>query len=95
MLKKGIHTPAHLFIDNAAYFITSSIYQKRKLLALDRVKEPLIKTITACLNEKQWQLHHWVILDNHYHLLVHSHNATDMTKTMRKIHVLSAQLIHL
>ncbi|MFZ2726675.1 MAG: transposase [Methylococcaceae bacterium] len=94
MLKRGIHTPAHLLLDNTVYFITSATYKKRKLLKSSLIKEHLIKTIADCLAEKQWQLNHWVILDNHYHLLVKSHNASDMTKIFRKIHVLSAQFIN-
>ena len=70
MLKKGLHSPAHLFIDDAHYFITSSIYQKRPLLASPIIKNHLIKTIINCLSERNWILNDWVILDNHYHLLV-------------------------
>jgi hypothetical protein len=39
MLKKGPHTPAHLFLDNTPYFVTSAIYQKRQLLADDGIKQ--------------------------------------------------------
>jgi putative transposase len=93
MLKRGLHTPAHLFIDNAAYFITGAIYQKRPLLAADRVKTQLLTTIRNCFAEKKWLLNDWVILDNHYHLLATSHKGGDMTGIFRKIHSLSAQFI--
>jgi hypothetical protein len=53
MLKKRAHTPAHLFVDNAAYFITSAIYQKRPLLRLEPIKQHLLATIKACLAEKK------------------------------------------
>ncbi len=93
MLKKRPHTPAHLFVDNAAYFITSAIYQKWPLLKPGSVKQHLLATIEACLAEKNWQLNHWVILDEHYHLLAISAKGEDMPKIFRKIHGLSAQFI--
>lgn len=93
MLKKRPHTPAHLFVDNSAYFITSAIYQKRLLLKPESVKQHLLATIEACFREKNWQLEHWVILDDHYHLLATSAKGEDMPKIFRKIHGLSAQFI--
>lgn len=93
MLTKGLHSPAHLFVDNTAYFISSAIYQKRPLLASAMIKQHLIATIKDCLNEKNWLLNDWVILDNHYHLLAISHKGEDMPKIFRKIHVLSARFI--
>ena len=93
MLKRGLHSPAHLFVDNAAYFITSTIYQKRPLLKPEPIKHHLLATIEACFHEKNWQLDHWVILDNHYHLLATSDKGEDMSKIFRKIHGLSSQFI--
>jgi len=93
MLKKGKHSPAHLLLDNTPYFITSAIYQKRALLAPDSIKHYLIKTIETCLAEKNWILDNWVILNNHYHLLVISHKGEDLSKIFRKIHGLSARFI--
>lgn len=93
MLKKNSHTPAHLFVDNTAYFITSAIYQKRPLLRPEAVKQQLLATIESCLQEKNWRLEHWVILDDHYHLMTTSTKGEDMPKIFRKIHGLSAQFI--
>ena len=90
MLTKGLHSPAHLFVDNAAYFISSAIYQKRPLLASAIIKQHLIATIRDCLSEKNWLLNDWVILNNHYHLLAISRKGEDMPKIFRKIHVLSS-----
>jgi len=93
MFKRGLHTPAHLFVDNAAYFISSAIYKKRLLLKQEPVKLHLLAAIKACLLEKNWQLNHWVILDNHYHLLAISDKGDDMSKIFRKIHNLSTEFI--
>ncbi|WP_083960710.1 REP-associated tyrosine transposase [Methylomonas lenta] len=93
MLKKSPHSPAHLLLDQAVYFITSAIYQKRPLLKPETVKQHLLDTIQTCMTEKNWQLDHWVILDNHYHLMLTSKKGDDMPGIFRKIHGLSARFI--
>ncbi len=93
MLKKSPHTPAHLFLDNTPYFVTSAIYQKRPLLAADAIKQHLLETIQDCFSEKNWTLNDWVILDNHYHLLGVSDKGNDLSKIFRKIHALSSRFI--
>jgi len=93
MLKQGLQPPAHLYADNTAYFITSAIYQKRLLLDQKAVKKHLLATIKACFSEYHWRLDHWVMLDNHYHLMATSAKGKDMSKIFRKIHFLSAQFI--
>jgi len=44
MLKKRLHTPAHLFVDNTAYFITGAIYHHRPLLKPAPIKQHLLAT---------------------------------------------------
>ncbi|NOS89833.1 MAG: hypothetical protein HOP34_15070 [Methylococcaceae bacterium] len=93
MLKKYQHNPAHLFVDNSPYFITSAIYQKRNLLCSNEIKDNLLNTIQLCFAEKGWLLNDWVILDNHYHLLGTSKIGEDLGGIFSKIHMLSAKFI--
>jgi putative transposase len=94
MIIKHPNRPAHLFVDNSAYFITAAIYQKRKLLCSSEIKNYLLTTIQQCFDEKGWVLNDWVILDNHYHLLGMSKNGADLSNIMGKIHMLSAKFIY-
>lgn len=93
MLKKYLNNPAHLFVDNSAYFITAATYQKRPLLASAAIKEHLIKTIHESFAKQNWLLKDWVVLDNHYHLLAISDKGADLTKIITQIHTLSSQQI--
>ena len=91
-LVKHSHRPAHLFIDNTAYFISAATYQHQKYL--DAVcKDHHQSLLHQVFTQYQWQLAHWVILDNHYHLLCHSKKGTDLPKIMAKLHALSSQYI--
>jgi putative transposase len=86
MLKKHPHTPAHLFLDDTPYFITGAIYEKRHLLESTELKQLLLKQINEYFKQYDWELHHWVILDNHFHLMGKSKLGKDMTRIMQGIH---------
>ena len=86
MLKRHPHTPVHLFLDNTPYFITGAIYEKRFLLKSKELKKLLLQQITHNFKTYQWQLHQWVILDNHYHLMGRSKSGKDLTRIMQGLH---------
>jgi len=92
MVKRYKHRPAHLLLNNASYFITGSIYQKRELLN-DQLKEQLIVLLQQAFTEFSWTLEHWVVLSNHYHLMAISHIGADLPKIIGRVHHQSGQLI--
>jgi putative transposase len=83
------NAPTHIFVDNCPYFITASIYKKQHLLKDSGLKELLLDCIQSSFERYQWELHHWVILNNHYHLLGKSHKGTDLPKIIKQIHSVS------
>ncbi|MDD1605309.1 MAG: transposase [Methylococcaceae bacterium] len=90
MIKKDyFHSPTHIFMDDTPYFITAAIYQKRPLLQQPALKELLFNCIKSCFEQYQWELHHWVILDNHYHLLGKSRKGNDLAKIIKQVHSVS------
>ncbi len=86
MLKKRRHTPAHLFLDDTPYFITGAIKFRRPLLQPVELKRLLCKAIDKYFTKYQWELHHWVILDNHYHLMGKSRFGENLYHIMKGIH---------
>ncbi len=87
------HTPVHLFADNTAYFITGAIYLGRPLLSDARVKHGLFELIQEYFDKYEWALNHWVILDNHYHLMGRSRKGEDLPAIFRAVHRLSGIFI--
>lgn len=87
--KDYLHNPTHFFIDDTPYFITAIIYKKRHLLQKEEAKKILLDCIKYYFDYYQWELHHWVILDNHYHLLGKSRKGVDLAKMIRQIHSVS------
>ena len=81
------HNPPHLFKSNSKYFITGSIYMKKNLLLNSNAKARLLKSLIIGFTTKGWKLEEWVILNNHYHILVESStNINDLPNIMRDIH---------
>jgi putative transposase len=65
------HTPPHLYRAGAKYFITASLYEKKRILD-ESVKEKLLFSLSTSCRRYGWQLEDWVILDNHYHIMVNA-----------------------
>lgn len=89
--KKYEHNPPHVFIENCKYFITSSIFNKMRLLKRDETKLKLLEYIKKSVTNYNWKLEEWVILDNHYHLMLESDSRPEsLSKIMAGIHRYSA-----
>jgi putative transposase len=93
MLRRHPHTPAHLLLDDTPYFITGAIYGKRPLLQAAILKQALLDDMRTSLGDYAWRLEHWVILDNHYHILAHSLRGDDLPALMHRLHGRSARQI--
>ena len=93
MYKNRPHTPAHLLIDHTTYFITGATKFKRHLLKQKDIKYALIEDFHTYFRQYHWELHHWVILDNHYHLLGKSSQGKDLPQMIRSIHSRNAKII--
>lgn len=85
------HNPPHLFRENGIYFITASTYGKLHHLTDTIVKTFLRDSIFKAFCEAGWEVTDWVILDNHYHLLVKAtEHPEQMSEIIRAIHRYSA-----
>jgi putative transposase len=89
MLRRHPHTPAHLALGAATYFITGAICP---LLQAPSLKQALYDTLRQRFESYSWTLEHWVILDNHYHIMARS-RGEDLAEIMRKLHSQSALCI--
>ncbi|MGK5091347.1 hypothetical protein WDW89_04930 [Deltaproteobacteria bacterium TL4] len=78
MAKTRKHYPTHWFADQRPYFISGAIYHKRYLLKDTSLKTMLLSQIRHYFTEYGWSLEHWVVLDNHYHLMARSDHGQDL-----------------
>jgi putative transposase len=78
--------PPHIYLDNTWYIITSSAYHRQHLFSPSGHKDLLIENIQSLSKEFQLELAAWVILDNHYHILIKSRDGIDLPKFFAKFH---------
>lgn len=58
------------FLSDAYHLITAGTFQKRALIQPDSRKEMLLESLDFNCYKSGWRLLAYVILDNHYHLIV-------------------------
>jgi putative transposase len=80
------HVPPHLFLDEAMYFVTSTTYQKARLINTDEKKRMVLNSLGEALTGYGISLQAWVILDNHYHILFQVKNAKTIPHVFQRVH---------
>ena len=93
MLHRRCHTPAHLLLDDTPYFITGAIKDRRRLLQDDALKQEFLLCLRQTFLNHAWELQHWVILDNHYHLMAKSRLGRLLPQLVKELHSRSAHFI--
>lgn len=91
LYREYLHTPPHYFVPDAMYMVTGSIFRKENLLAENRRKDFLLKTLFEKANLLGWNLEAWAALDNHYHFVAQApENARTLSKLIQQVHSISA-----
>ncbi len=80
------HNPPHLMIDNSFYFLTAATYNRIRYFNTGTKKCLLEEQINTIFDKYNWQIEDYVILENHYHVLVKSDIGADMSAIFRDIH---------
>ncbi len=72
IFKRAPHNPPHLFLPNALYMLTASIYQRVPLIESPERKREWIVAFQKAAEIHGWQIIAWVVLHDHYHAIVQS-----------------------
>jgi len=62
--------PSSIVAGDRTFYVTSSILGKRSLLQSDRAAELFIDVLYHYRQEKKYQLHEFVVMPDHFHLLI-------------------------
>jgi putative transposase len=93
VFKKYKHNPPHLLLDNTYYMVTGGTYQRLRHFREHEDKKLLLEIIRESCQIFRWQLKEWVILDNHYHLILRSYKGRDLQSLFGRIHRKSSNLL--
>ncbi|MBU0597737.1 transposase [Patescibacteria group bacterium] len=86
---KPFHPP-HIYLDNTIYFITARTRDKWKYFNTDRRKLLINNILKSVIKQYDLQLYAWVILANHYHLLIKIKSNNQLIRFIKSFHGQSA-----
>jgi len=83
--------PSHLFKPHSKYMVTAGTYLNRGYLQDPAAKEKLLQSIFKGCQKHNWKTEEWVILDNHYHLILEApEDAASLPKLINEVHKFTA-----
>jgi len=85
-MPKALHHPPHIYLDDTWYMVTCAIREKRSLLRPQGYKDIVRDQLNALVIELKLRLAVWVILDNHYHILVKSRSGAQLPRFFQRLH---------
>jgi putative transposase len=93
IFKTPLHTPAHLFQDDSISMVTASTYKKHNFMESDERKEQWQNAYFKACELYQWHVIAWVVLNNHYHLMMRSpeQNGRNLPKLIASLHKFTAR----
>ena len=81
-----IHRPPHIYLDDQWYFLTASVLDRRPIIGQRQHKLCLRDYLKNLVAAYEFRLKAWVILDNHYHLLLKTRCGRDLAKFFARLH---------
>lgn len=77
--------PKHRIKAPGAYFVTTETWQRRKLIIHERVISILLKALMDCRRKGVYQLHDFVIMPDHLHLILTPGKEVSLEKALQMI----------
>lgn len=65
------HQPPHLAFDDTFYLLTAACYEHKHHMCTQERRDTVLDSLFEKFIQAGMELHGWVVLANHYHLLVH------------------------
>jgi putative transposase len=89
-MKYKLYHPPHLYLDNTEYFITAATLNRQPLFKSDERKVILRDMLREKVKQYRIRLFAWVILDEHYHLLMRTAEKESLYRFLKSLHGESA-----
>lgn len=86
--------PPHIYLDDTYYFLTSRTLGRKPFFNTDSKKKILLDVIREAIRRYGCNLIAWVVLSNHYHLLLKIKEGKQLPDLLRNIHANSSRLLN-
>ncbi|MBU1110907.1 transposase [Patescibacteria group bacterium] len=87
------HRPPHIHPDRSIIFLTARIYGGFSYLAPDNTKQYFLNKLKSIEEKYRIAAEGWVILNNHYHLLIRVLEGNRVSKFIKELHGSTAHFI--
>jgi REP-associated tyrosine transposase len=84
----------HRVLVGSTYFIISGTSERRELFRVQEIAEILVRRILVCRDKGAYQLHEFVVMPNHFHLLMTPGTTMTLEKAVQLIKGGSSHEIH-
>ncbi|MDZ7798743.1 MAG: transposase [Patescibacteria group bacterium] len=95
MLISYQNRPPHIYSDNSFYFLTARTLKGIYFFNTDSKKKILLNVIRKALERYNCDLYAWVILSNHYHLLLKIKLGKELSSLIKNIHANSSRILNI
>jgi putative transposase len=90
-----LHKPPHLVRGEGWYLVTAATYEHRPLFAAPAELRALEIRLLEAMAAAGLTCAGWVVLPNHYHALIHTHDLVRVGKSLGSVHGRSARFANL
>ena len=80
------HHPPHIYVDQTWYMITASTLKHAPFLSSEAAKVLVRDKLLELVQIYEISLRAWVILNNHYHLLLKTNVGRDLSRCIGRLH---------
>src|SRR5690348_3069488 len=87
--------PPHIYADDTWYMITASTLNHAPFLTSEQAKALVRDRLQELIQRFQISLHAWVILNDHYHVLLKTRKGSDLPYFIGRLHGSTSRYINL
>jgi putative transposase len=80
------HSPPHVDGPERSLLITAACYEHQRLMLEDSRRLELLNELRQAIKERNTSIEAWVVLPNHYHLLVDAPSLSELGKALGLVH---------
>jgi len=86
--------PPHIYLDETYYFFAARTIFQKPFLNTNRKKNIFLNIFKKLLKKYQYSCQAWIILNNHYHLMLKVSKAENLKMFIKDLHSLTAKEIN-
>ena len=81
-----LHASPHPFRGSGCYLLTATNFEHAQIMATPQRRNELETAVVEAMLDIQAVIHGWVVLPNHYHLLVGVEALDSVSAALRRVH---------